>query len=75
MKKLILSLIIGAMLIGAGIGVLFVEMAEFTSTDYLPYVQQTKTEKFNYFSESHFSIFSADLRFATHAVWFSSSAV
>ena len=46
MKKLILSLIIGAIFIGAGIGVLFVEMAEFTSTDYLPYVQQTKTEKF-----------------------------
>jgi len=40
MKKLILSLIFGAVFIGAGVGVLFMELTEFTTAEYLPYVKQ-----------------------------------
>ena len=44
MKKLILSLVIGAVLIGVGAGVLFAEIAEFSRVDYLPYIENKKTE-------------------------------
>lgn len=57
MKKLIFSLIAGAVLIGAGVGVLFMELTEFTTTDYLPYINEKKLESFT-FSDSE--IFSDD---------------
>lgn len=57
MKKLIFSLIAGAVFIGVGIGVLFMELTEFTMADYLPYIEQEKLETFT-FSDS--SIFEND---------------
>lgn len=57
MKKLILSLIAGAVFIGIGAGVLFLELSEFTMTDYLPYIQ---TEKRDSFSFSDSEIFGKD---------------
>ncbi|MBE6887080.1 MAG: hypothetical protein E7484_01520 [Ruminococcaceae bacterium] len=48
MKKLILSLIFGAVFIGAGVGVLFMELTEFTTAEYLPYVKQEKIETFTF---------------------------
>lgn len=48
MKKLIFSLIIGAVFIGAGVGVLFMELAEFTTAEYLPYIKQEKIENFTF---------------------------
>lgn len=48
MKKLIISLIFGAVFIGAGVGVLFMELAEFTTAEYLPYVKQEKIETFTF---------------------------
>lgn len=48
MKKFIISLIAGAVLIGAGIGVLFVEVAEFTVADCLPYIAEDKIDTFTF---------------------------
>ena len=48
MKKLLISLIVGAVFIGAGIGVTFMELAEFTTAEYLPYVKQEKAETFTF---------------------------
>ena len=50
MKKLLLSLIIGAVLIGTGAGVLFAEIAEFSKVDYLPYLEEKRLETL-YFSD------------------------
>ncbi len=54
MKKFIFSLIVGAIFIGAGIGVLFMEISEFTYADYLPYVTQQKTQSFTFEDDSIF---------------------
>ena len=48
MKKLLISLIVGAVFIGTGVGVLFMEIAEFTTAEYLPYVKQEKAETFTF---------------------------
>ena len=48
MKKLIISLIFGAVFIGAGVGVLFMELTEFTTGEYLPYIKQEKIETFTF---------------------------
>ena len=48
MKKLLISLILGAVFIGTGVGVLFMEIAEFTTAEYLPYVKQEKAETFTF---------------------------
>ena len=55
MKKFIFSLIVGAIFIGAGIGVLFMEISEFTCSDYLPYITQQKAETFVFEDENIFS--------------------
>lgn len=55
MKKLIIALIAGAVFIGAGVGVLFMELAEFTTTDYLPYIEQEKLETFSFNDSSIFT--------------------
>ncbi|MBR2503289.1 MAG: hypothetical protein IKB62_04100 [Oscillospiraceae bacterium] len=57
MKKFIFSLIAGAVFIGVGIGVFFMEITEFTITDYLPYIMEDKIDTFtfedpNIFTES-----------------------
>lgn len=38
MKKLIISLISGAILIGIGLGVIFMEITQYSTLEYLPYV-------------------------------------
>ena len=48
MKKLLISLVVGAVFIGTGVGVLFMEIAEFTTAEYLPYVKQEKAETFTF---------------------------
>lgn len=48
MKKFIFSLIAGAVLIGVGAGVLFMEIADFTMVDYLPYVLEEKPKTFTF---------------------------
>lgn len=57
MKKFIFSLIAGAVFIGVGIGMFFMEITEFTITDCLPYIVEDKIDTFtfedtNIFTES-----------------------
>jgi len=55
MKKLIISLIFGAVFIGAGVGVLFMELTEFTTAEYLPYIKQEKLETFTFTDNNIFT--------------------
>ncbi|MBR5305537.1 MAG: hypothetical protein IKU47_01300 [Oscillospiraceae bacterium] len=48
MKKFIISLIIGAVLIGVGAGVFFMEIAEFSSTEYFSYIKEDKIDTFTF---------------------------
>ncbi|MBQ9845960.1 MAG: hypothetical protein IJO54_07775 [Oscillospiraceae bacterium] len=48
MKKFIFSLIAGAIFIGVGVGVLFMEITEFTFADYLPYIKEDKIDTFTF---------------------------
>ena len=48
MKKFIISLITGAVLIGAGIGVTFMEIAQFSSTEYFSFVKESNIETFTF---------------------------
>ena len=48
MKKFIISLIIGAVLIGSGIGVTLMEIAQFSTTDCLTYINSDSIETFTF---------------------------
>lgn len=48
MKKFIISLIAGAVLIGIGVGVLFMEIAEFSSTEYFAFIMEDKIDTFTF---------------------------
>ena len=54
MKKFIISLIIGAVLIGSGIGVTLMEIAQFSTTDYLTYINSDSIETFTFNDQSIF---------------------
>lgn len=48
MKKLIISLIAGAVLVGIGIGVLLMEIAEFSMSDTYPDIKNSPLQEFSY---------------------------
>ena len=48
MKKFIISIIAGAILIGIGAGVLFFESAQFSLHEYLPYITESKISTFSF---------------------------
>jgi len=48
MKKLIISLITGSVLIGIGIGVMMFEITEYTMSDTYPFVKNTAIQKFEF---------------------------
>ena len=48
MKKLIFSLITGAVLIGVGIGVMMMEIAEFSMTDTYPEIKNSPLQEFSF---------------------------
>ncbi len=55
MKKLIASLIAGAIIIGVGVGVFFMEIAEFSSTDYFAYIKEDKINTFTFEDDNVFT--------------------
>jgi len=55
MKKLIASLIAGAIFIGVGVGVFFMEIAEFSSTDYFAYIKEDNIKTFTFEDDSIFT--------------------
>ena len=54
MKKLIISLITGAVLTGIGIGVLLMEIAEFSMTDIYPEIKNAPLQEYSYTDETVF---------------------
>ncbi|MBQ7284473.1 MAG: hypothetical protein IJ339_00985 [Oscillospiraceae bacterium] len=54
MKKLIFSLIAGAVLIGIGIGVMMLEIAEYSMTDTYPFVADKPVQTFSFTDEEVF---------------------
>ena len=54
MKKLIISLITGAALVGIGIGVLMMEIAEFTVSDTFPEIKNSPLQEFSISDENFF---------------------
>ncbi|MBR2029197.1 MAG: hypothetical protein IKA10_09495 [Oscillospiraceae bacterium] len=54
MKKLIISLIAGAVLIGVGIGVMMMEIAEFSMTDTYPEIKNSPLQEFSFSDDTIF---------------------
>ena len=54
MKKFIISLITGAVLIGVGVGITFMEIAQFSTTDYLTYISNDSIETFTFSDQGIF---------------------
>ena len=48
MKKLIISIIAGAVLIGIGIGIAFVELSEYTMSETLTYITEQPAKEYTY---------------------------
>ena len=55
MKKLIISIITGSVLIGIGIGVLFMEIAEFSVSETYPAVMQQSSKNFTFNDDEIFN--------------------
>ncbi len=54
MKKLIISLISGAVLIGIGIGVMMLEITEYSMIDTFPFVSNTSSQEFSFSDDEAF---------------------
>ena len=63
MKKLIISLISGAILIGVGIGVLMMEIAEFSISDTYPDVKNSPLQEFSITDENFFEAAGKNAKF------------